>query len=795
MIFGAMSISAADIHVAKDGIDALTGRGSINNPYQTISYLFDNDLVRSGDVVIIHHGVYRETVKVSVDGITIRANEGYKVVISGTDWYGSASWQADNTRTGVFKMTLNKSEVETDFTQLFVDDIHQQIARFPNNTSNYKNYISGSNRAMMTPLDQKSGFAILLNGNKPAGTNATGQVTFSSHDGTPEIPDVTFTNEAIVRGFIGKLRNNIFSYSQDGGQVTRASRRLVTFKARNTQGNVWGEEDAVTQPEGFGYVMDLSVLDYEGEWFYKKIENTLYYKPVGGIIEGKHFEVRKRRYGLSIQADDVKIENINIKAAEVEVKNTQNVSFTKCIFTYMSPYQYRRSYGVLKKGIVLNNADHTTLESCYIGHTWASGIIVEPSSTSTTINNCIIEDIGWMGQFMASLLNLGNNTIITHNTFGKSSRFHIRTTESVYTKITDNDFYGAMSMGEDAGSIMFTSTGKPTQLNMQGTEIAYNKIHDVRGIPAFDPQSWNYRRQTIVALYLEDVDNYTVHHNLVYNIKGDNYVSKRLDSNGNAEYIDNRGKVMYLGPRTKQLTHKMNYYNNTCWNYDYFLSFWHLTGGGVNDLKAKNNLLMYGKLNNVNAGGNSVKEIDLLDFAREAGKAPLNYGIVTEQNKTVVDASDHFVNPTDGNFRLKTTSSYNSGGEVISGITTEPNPALGAWEGNTEALKNRVFNAGSNLTSASFGGELSVSTITDLEVDVEVYPNPFEDRLNITLRNDVKGQVSISVYNISGIRVLDKQNFTLVNKEIILNTDSLVAGTYFLEINYDGARVVKKLVK
>ncbi|WP_109829745.1 right-handed parallel beta-helix repeat-containing protein [Reichenbachiella versicolor] len=792
---------AATVHVAKSGTNALSGRGSSSKPYKTISYLFNNGLVTSGDVILVHEGVYRETVTVNVNNVTIRPRGNDIVSISGANWYGSASWQADNSRPGVFKMTLNKNNVETDFTQLFVNGQHQQIARFPNNTAPVKNYMSGANREMMNPLDQKSGFAVLLNASKPSGANQTGKVTFSWHNGTPKLPNVTFSNEAILRGFIGKLRNNIFSYSQDGGNIKRAGNRLVTFKAFNTQGNNWAEAAAYSAPEGFGYIMDLSVLDYNGEWFYKKTANTLYYKPIGGSMSGKGVEVRQRKYALKVRANNVSIEDIDIKAGEVELKNSSNTSFTRCTFTYMTPFHYRRQYGVFRQGIVLDNADNSKFESCYIGHTWGSGIIILKGSDNTKINNCILEDIGWMGQFTISLENNGNNTQVTNNTFGKASRFHIRTTESVYTKITDNEFHHAMSMGEDAGSIMFTSTGKSAQLNMNGTLIAWNKIHSISGIPAYDTDP-KYNRQKVVALYLEDVDNYTVHHNLIYDIKGDSYVSKRLKSNGQPQETQSKGDVMYLGPRNRNLTRKMDYYNNTCWNYDYFMTFWHHsnTPADVNNCNVKNNILMEGGSNSVSAGANSVTESSFYNFTLEVAKSPLNYTISGARNRTVINASDHFVNANNGNYRLKSNSAYNNDGIVISGITTETTPAIGAWEGKANWQRERVFNAGANITSTTFASnsrditeELEEGTI--IETESIVYPNPFDQFLQVSIdpNNLIEGTVEVKLKNVNGNTVLSKSVDSSENLGI--NTSKLVAGVYFLEVNYKQGQIIRKVIK
>ncbi len=787
---------AIDIHVSTDGVNALTGRGSSTSPYRTINYLFTNNLVSSGDVIIVHKGTYRETVTVNVANITIKPFENDKVTISGADIVDASAWTSDGG--GIYKMTLNRNEVQTGFTQLFVDGKMQQIARYPNNITTTTDYIVGSNPEMLDPLNPQSGFAILLNASKPSGTNQAGTVTFSDHEGTPIIPASSFTNEAIVRGFIGKLRNNIWCYSQAGGNVTKTGDRTVSFTSQQTQGNKWGQNGAYSQPEGFGYILDLSVLDYPGEWFFKRLENTLYYMPEGGTMNDKTFEVKKREYGLRIRANNVTLENIHVKAATMDVVGSNNLNVTKCTFTYTLPYHFRQNYGVFREGIVLNNSDNTTFESSYIGHTWGSGIIILKGSDNTEINNCIIEDIGWMGQFTVALENNGNNTKITKNTFGRASRFHIRTTESVYAEIIDNDFFKAMEMGEDAGSIMYTSTGKSAALNLQGSVFAYNKLHDMDGIPAYDT-SPSYKRQKVVGFYIEDVENYTAHHNLVYNLKGDTYTSKRLQSNGQPQPTQSKGQVMYLGPRNRDLTRPINYYNNTFWNYDYFLTFWNHAGGHVRDLDLKNNILVPGKTNEINAqNAPNVASSDLSMFATQAAAAPLSYGIELENNQLPTNPTSHFQDLASDDFRLKSSSSYNNGGTFIAGITTDSDPAIGAYEGATATERNRVFNAGSDLDENSFTTDNSLSTNTiDASLnEIKVYPNPVNAKINIDLGrsfSSIADSINLKLISISG-SVISNQKFN-TKRVLTIDASSLSSGVYLLEIRSQGEKTVKKIVK
>ncbi|MDU0354577.1 hypothetical protein RS130_12170 [Paraglaciecola aquimarina] len=154
---------------------------------------------------------------------------------------------------------LDANTVETSYTQVFVNNSFKQMARFPDN-------VTGK---MLDPLNTQSGYALIINANKPQGKNARATVEFTSEGDVAEIPDVTFTDEAVVRGLIGKLRNNIFSAATDGAAIQRESARKLSFIGTNN--GPWTSDGSYSLPEGFGYIFDLAVLDREGEWFLKRI--------------------------------------------------------------------------------------------------------------------------------------------------------------------------------------------------------------------------------------------------------------------------------------------------------------------------------------------------------------------------------------------------------------------------------------------------------------------------------------------------------------------------------------------
>ncbi|WP_017445402.1 right-handed parallel beta-helix repeat-containing protein [Gayadomonas joobiniege] len=695
---------AKNIHVATNGSNSASG--AWDAPYQTINHAVN--MAQNGDVILIRAGTYREQVNIiNKNNITIKPNGDQEVIISGADIVNTI-WHSDPDRPGVFKAWLDANQVETDYTQVFVNGQFEQMARFPDN-------ISGD---MLNPTDPQSGYAVITNAQKPQGTSARSQVTFTWHGGVPFLPDTNFTDEAVVRGLIGKLRNNIFSANSAGANIQKTGDRQLSFTGTNN--GVWKNEAAYNSPEGFGYILDLSVLDRAGEWFYKRNQNTLFYKPQNNSMQGLTVEAKKRKWALNIdQSHDINIEGINVVAASMKVEDSDNLRVTDSSFQYLHPFLYREGYGVLKEGIVINNSDNGLYQNNLIAHTWGSGIIIN-SGANNVIDNNLIEDIGWLGQFTVSIFNEGENTQITQNTLGRSSRFHIRTTAPVKSTITDNLMYEAMAMGEDAGSIMMTSTGQTNYLDLKNTQIAYNIIRDIHGIPAMDTKPV-YNRQTVKALYLEDVDNYSVHHNLIYNIRGTGYTRK---TSGTA--IEPDGSIIYLGPRSRSMTRKIEYFNNTFYNYDSFLNIWHHSDtnknihGLINNAHFKNNIMVANKAHKLSgtyvnltlpqhkaeATGNisKITEYSLSAFASQIANAPYNYNFSESHNTNFTDTQygNNFQDPAAGNFKLYAGSAQNSNGTYINGVTGNSPIARGAWEGSTTWLKDRVFRAGTSVKSSDF---------------------------------------------------------------------------------------------
>jgi hypothetical protein len=85
---------------------------------------------------------------------------------------------------------------------------------------------------------------------------------------------------------------------------------------------------------------------------------------------------------------------------------------------------------------------------------------------------------------------------------------------------------------------------------------------------------------------------------------------------------------------------------------------------------------------------------------------------------------------------------------------------------------------------------------TEIEESVNIFPNPFADRLNIIINSKVNRDVSISLTNVSGKKVYT-ENTELVEgeNEISVNTDQLSPALYILNISGSGFSKAYPLIK
>ncbi|OEK09374.1 hypothetical protein A8C32_11685 [Flavivirga aquatica] len=706
-------LNAKDYYVSTNGKDS--NNGSLRSPFKTIQKAAD--VMNPGDICHIFGGIYRETVVVKNNNVTFKNYNNEEVTVSGT--VKLKNWTSY--KNGIYK--ANYPGAETQFTMLFVDFKRQEMARWPNNTTGN----------MMDPLDKNSGYADCrvftgVKGKKPR------KVTFNN---MPSFPN-NFFKGGIFRGINGKKWMNPM------GTVTASQGKNLTVNALTKGWLDNSEKISSNDGKGHGFIFHLNALDIENEWFQK--DDKVYYKPpTGKNPNNMNIEVKKRKWGFQINnRSGVIINGIKIHAASIELKNSNNCKVLNSSIQYLMPFIMRANYAVSYKehGGIYINGNNNEFKNCYVAHSWGNGFTIE-GGNDNKIKNCYIEDIGWIAQFTSNIQNNGFNTLVDHSTLGSSGRFHIRTNKKM--QITYNDLYDCMKMGQDAGSIQCTNGGAwGVPINLQGTEIAYNRIHDCTTLT-------NERKQFVLAFYLEGCYNYTVHHNLVYNFITD---------------VVPDGTFTYLGPRKSKIK-DCYYYNNTVWNVNWGVRIWNRDKDGkLENVRFWNNIIDKKSKDNTDRDNGILYR--LIDFKNNYRKASSN-----NQNSI-------FMNAQTGDFRLKRNSAPIDAGRFIRNITTDVNgssPDIGAIEyGST------FPNVGSNLTPNNYNtGQITLSTSKEnILKTTTVYPNPAHNELNINGKFN-----QWEIFNLTG-QSITKGN---INK---IDISNLSKGVYFIKIDQ---KTTKKIIK
>lgn len=95
-------------------------------------------------------------------------------------------------------------------------------------------------------------------------------------------------------------------------------------------------------------------------------------------------------------------------------------------------------------------------------------------------------------------------------------------------------------------------------------------------------------------------------------------------------------------------------------------------------------------------------------------------------------------------------------------------------------------------------GKLFNSNIIKLNdrtrLNVVIFPNPFNNQLNIKIEEEVLGEIEISVESISGQQMF-YQKLNGKNKQLNYNLEHLSKGTYFIKIKTQDKSLIKKILK
>ena len=164
-------------------------------------------------------------------------------------------------------------------------------------------------------------------------------------------------------------------------------------------------------------------------------------------------------------------------------------------------------------------------------------------------------------------------------------------------------------------------------------------------------------------------------------------------------------------------------------------------------------------------------------------------------------------------------SYISSGGDTVYFADNSVDAWTWFWDfgdGTTDTVQNPVhfytFNGTFNITLIVTNGygcsdttfkpnfvtiAVGVSSISNLQSPILIYPNPFHSEININVNAETKSQLKISLKNVLGQTVLyEKRNVETGQQTIQLTTinHQLSTNIYFLELDLNGTRQYAKLI-
>jgi hypothetical protein len=460
-----------------------------------------------GDTVLIHAGIYRETVTPARSGtgesarIVFMPYQNDIVTIDGSDTV--SGWTLS---TGaIFKAAMNWDLGAQN--QVFVNDTMAHLARWPNIAD------------AADPFFNWGGYATC---------DAGSAKDHIIDNALPAKPD-NFWQGCTFWAILG------VKWTSFGTKITSSSGNNLYYSGGDdlhASGNPpWGAFLS-TDRDLYFLAGKLDLLDTVNEWYYDNSAKLLYLRVAGGGNPGSAVKAKHRQFAFNLTGKSyITIRNIRVFASTITMENASHCVLDGINARYISHhsmdgvgcYAGTGAFGAGGSGITVSG-NYDTVKNCVIKYSAGSGISVMGSNQ--VIDNNDVQYTNYIGSYCEGIHNNGDgaNVLITRNKVWYAGgplidNTRMTGTNDNYSFVFYNDCAYGEQIGDDRGGI-----------NGNGSEVAYNWVHDIgRGL-AYG---------TVPGLYTDgSLDYTTYHHNVVWNLIGGRAGALQInntagDKNGN----------------------------------------------------------------------------------------------------------------------------------------------------------------------------------------------------------------------------------------------------------------------
>lgn len=444
-----------------------------------------------GDRILVHDGVYRESISLTKNNVSIVAAAGERPVIDGTEPVTSV-WTRASTQFPT--APIYKTSFSGTTKQLFLDGDMMIPARWPNVSS-------------VEALMSREGWAMVEEGSGPTDAAYTNGIAIDS-----DLVAVRDANGDSVDwdGAIAviNLYTQFFSYSRHIHYNTSQPDRFTydSFPLAPPRYEPYFYDD-------YYYLTGvLGALDAAGEWFLDESEGVLYFWAPDGLApdaggRSVAYKDPDRAYAITSTADAelLTLDGLHFFGTSIDLSDSDASLVRNCHFLYPSVQQRQQgdpSYDETRAFIRLAGAD-SLFESSSIAY----GSLGISLTLGASIENCLIHDIDWFG-------NLGNDPLVLNGRDVEQAGI-VRTTTIFDTGapalrsfranngvIELNHLYHAGMLSQDVSTLY--CNGLIHGDEGWGLDVRYNWVHDGPG-----PHHNGIRAD-------DDTSGVAIHHNLIW---------------------------------------------------------------------------------------------------------------------------------------------------------------------------------------------------------------------------------------------------------------------------------------